>query len=434
MVSVGWGTITPLDVNSIDFARYFFLTASDRSARYHAGDLRSLGLPDHRVEFFGSGFTYDAAGQLASGLVTSVEESVNDQLIGRFRDLSVTVEQLRAWAAPGQSPLALATLLAGDDRIAASPFADYAAGHGGNDLMDMGSGDDVAYGGPGHDVILCRSGSDQVLLTGNATDYLLVIWGDNVGAVPLSAAALAADGIDKLVAAEGLYFLTSANAIEIGADNFAPLNYVASYGDLMQLYGANASAGFDHYIYAGAYEGRTVQFSGFEYLASHPDLEAVFGPSGDTAAATHYITTGRFEGRAVTFDGLAYIASHDDLIRDLGADANAGAAHYLALGRAEGRTISFDPLQYVASHDDLVLAIGADRDAASAHFILHGSAELRPRDTFDAAQYLDNYDDLKAAFGSDETAATIHYITAGFGEGRRDEPLDGLNGAGDFLL
>lgn len=434
MASIGWGTITPLDFNAVDFARYLFLTPSDRAARYHAGDLGSLGLPDHRVEFFGTGFTYDAAGQLISGLITSVEESVNDQLVGRFRELSVTVEQFRAWAVPGQAQSALAAMLAGDDRIAGSPFADYAAGYAGNDLIDMGSGDDVAYGGPGNDVINCRSGTDQVLLTGNPTDYQLVIWADNVGVVPQSASPLAADGIDKLISAERLGLLTSGETIEIGADNFAPLNYLASYADLMQAFGADAPVGFDHYIYAGAYEGRTVGFSGFEYLASYPDLEAAFGASGDTAAASHYITTGRFEGRAVTFDGLAYIASYGDLLLALGANANAGAAHYLAVGRAEDRSIRFDPLQYVASYRDLITAIGLDRDAAGTHFVLHGFTERRVRDGFDAEQYLENYDDLRAAYGGDENAATQHFIIAGSGEGRTDEPLGALQVADDFLL
>ncbi len=434
MANVGWGTLEPLDFNAIDFGRYLFLTPSDRAARYHAGDLRTLGLPDHEVEFFGTGFVYDAAGQLVSGVITAVEESVGGQLLGRFRELSVTVEQFRAFAAPGQSPAALAVLLAGDDRIAGSPFADYAAGYGGNDQMDMGSGDDVAFGGPGNDVINCRSGTDTVLLSGVAADYRLVIWADEVSPLPVTGAALAADGVDKLIAAESLSFMASGENVVIGADNFAPLNYIAGYEDLSQAFGADAAAGFDHYIYAGAYEGRAVRFSGYEYLASHADLEAAFGPSGDTAAAAHYITTGRFEGRSVTFDGLAYIASYGDLIRDLGADANAGAAHYLAVGRDDGRSVRFDPLQYVASHPDLILAFGTDRDAASTHFIEHGAAERRARDSFDAEQYLDKYADLRAAFGDDENAATVHYITDGYREGRSDDPTEASGAAGDFLL
>ena len=433
MANVGWGLLEPLDFNALDLGRYLFLTPSDRAARFHAGDLRALGLPDHRVEFFGTGFVYDAAGQLVSGTITAVEESVNDQLIGRFRELSVSVEQFRAWAAPGQTPAALAAMLAGNDRIAGTPFADYALGHGGNDQLDMGSGNDVAFGGAGNDVINFRSGIDTVLLAGSAAEYRLVTWGDNTAALPGNGGLLIADGVDKTIAAERIGFLASGETIEIGGDNFAPLNYIASYGDLMNAFGANPDAGYDHYIYVGAFEGRPVRFSGFEYLASYRDLELAFGESGDTAAAAHYITIGRFEGREVTFDGLAYIASYGDLIRSLGADANAGAAHYLAIGRDGGREVRFDPLQYTASYDDLIEAFGLDQDAASTHFILQGSAERRVRDRFDAEQYLDNYADLRVAFGDDENAATIHYISHGYAEGRTDDRLPG-GAAADFLL
>jgi hypothetical protein len=434
MASVGWGILEPLDFNAIDLGRYLFLTPSDRAVRYHAGDLRALGLPDHRVEFFGNGFVYDAAGQLVSGTITSVEESVGEQLVGRFRELSVSVEQFRAWAAPGQTPAAVAAMLAGNDRIAGTPFADYALGHAGNDQMDMGSGDDRALGGPGNDIVNCRSGVDTVLLAGAAADYRLVVWGDNATALPVTGAALAAEGIDKTVAAEAFGFLGSGETLQIGADNFAPLNYVAGYVDLMNAFGADPNAGYNHYVYNGAYEGRTVRFSGYEYLASWSDLEAAFGPSGDTAAASHYIANGRFEGRTVTFDGLAYIASYPNLIRTLGPDENAGAAHYLAEGREAGRSVRFDPLQYLASHGDLIETYGFDRDAASIHYILYGAGEKRRRDTFDAEQYLDNYPDLSAAFGDDVNAATMHFIANGYAEGRKDDPLPQARGAEDFLL
>ena len=433
MANVGWGLLEPLDFNALDLGRYLFLTPSDRAARFFAGDLGTIGLPDHRVEFFGTGFVYDAAGQLVSGTITAVQESVNDQLVGRFRELSVSVEQFRAWAAPGQTPAALAAMLAGDDRIAGTPFADYALGHGGNDLMDMGSGNDLAYGGAGNDVINCRSGIDTVLLAGAAADYRLVTWGDNTAALPVNGNAFTVDGVDKTIAAERITFLATGETVEIGADNFAPLNYIASHQDLMNVFGANPDAGYDHYIYAGAFEGRAVTFSGFEYLASHRDLELAFGESGDAAAAAHYINFGRFEGREVTFDGLAYIASYGDLIRSLGADANAGAAHFLAIGRDGGREVRFDPLQYTASHGDLIRAFGLDEDAASRHFILNGFGERRLRDSFDAEQYLDNYADLRAVFGDDEDAATIHYITNGFAEGRTDDRLPGA-AAADFLF
>lgn len=432
MAVISWGALEPLDFRAIDFARYLALAVTDRAPRYHAGDLRFLGLPNHEVEFFGNGFGYDAAGQLASGTISIFQETVDGQRLGRFSELSVPVPQFRAWSAPGQSEIGLATMLAGDDRIGGSPFADFVNGYGGNDQIDLGGGNDVVIGNAGNDLINGRSGDDVALLAGRQANYLVVVWADNVGTIPLTGGLLAADGIDKAAGIERLSFAGDGSVLTIGADNFKPLDYIASYGDLMAAFGANPTAGFDHFIYGGAYEGRSVQFSGFEYLASYPDLEAAFGSSNDVAAATHYITTGRFEGRQVTFDGLAYIASYRDLSRTLGADDDAGAVHYLTIGRAAGREVSFEPLQYVASYGDLIGAIGVNRDAASTHFIEHGRAEGRSDDSFDAVQYLANYSDLRAAFGTDVDAATVHFITNGFAEGRTDEAPG--RAASDFLF
>ena len=433
MASISWGALAPLDFRTFDFARYLTLAVTDRAPRYHAGDLRLLGLPDHEVEFFGDRFGYDAAGQLATGTITTFQETVGGVRLGRFSEIAVSVEQFRAWSAPGQSQVGLATILAGDDRIAGSPFADFVIGYGGNDQIDLGAGDDAAFGSVGNDLINGRSGTDQMLLSAGRADYLLVIWGGNVGAVPLTGAALGADGIDKATAVEQLAFLGDGSTVTVGADNFKPLDYLASYQDLMAAFGANPSAGFDHFIYSGVYEGRQTKFSGFEYLASYPDLEAAFGSSGDAAAASHYITNGRFEGRQVTFDGLAYIASHRELIRTLGADDDAGASHYLNIGRADGLKVTFDPLEYIASNKDLILAFRADRDAGSTHYIEHGFDEHRKTDSFDAEQYLANYADLRAAFGDDLNAARIHYIEHGVDEGRTDD-RPGRGAEADFLL
>lgn len=432
MAVISWGALAPLDFNAIDLARYLALAVTDRAPRYHAGDLRFLGLPDHKVEFFGNGFGYDPAGQLATGTISVFQETVAGQRLGRFSELSVSVEQFRAWSAPGQSETGLATMLAGNDRIGGTRFADYVKGYAGGDQIDLGGGDDVVVGGPGNDVINGRSGDDVSVLSGRQDAYRVVVWADNVGTIPLRGDLLTADGVDKAAAIERLRFQGDGSELTIGADNFKPLDYIASYGDLMNALGANPTAGFDHYIYGGSYAGRTVQFSGYEYLASYPDLEAAFGSSNDAAATAHYISLGRFAGRQVTFDGLAYIASYRDLSRVLGADDDAGAAHYLTLGRAAGREVTFDPLEYVASNTDLIPVFGTNRDAASIHFIEHGRAAGRDTDGFDAEQYLDNYADLRAAFGDDENAATIHFITHGFAAGRTDEPLG--RAAEDFLL
>ncbi len=280
-----------------------------------------------------------------------------------------------------------AAVLAGDDTIIGSPFDDHLRGYGGDDRLT---------GGPGNDILDGGGGFDRAVVVGDGPpgDTMVVVWNGLAATVPAAGKAGAIAGVDKLVGIEAVLFQRADGSVvatqAIAGDNFAPLQYLASYGDLADAFGTNAAAGFDHYIYSGVAEGRRPSFDPTAYLAANPDVLAAFGADRDAAAA-HFITNGRFEGRATVFDGLQYIASHGDLIVAFGPDAAAGTAHFVAAGFAEGRAA----------------------------------------DSFDAAQYLANHADLRAAFGSDETAATLHFITNGFAEGRTD---DRPAAAGDFLL
>ncbi len=76
------------------------------------------------------------------------------------------------------------------------------------------------------------------------------------------------------------------------------LQYIASYLDLIQAFGANATAGQQHYGSYGRNKGRLIDdFNEAQYLANYPDLQVAFG--GDTNAATiHYIQFGFAEGRS----------------------------------------------------------------------------------------------------------------------------------------
>lgn len=119
------------------------------------------------------------------------------------------------------------------------------------------------------------------------------------------------------------------------------------------------------------------EFSAWEYVASHGDIEATYG-ADPGAARNHFLNAGVYEGRAVTFDGLAYVASHGDLIQALGADRAAGALHYLGGGRAEGRAVTFDAESYLDANADLAAAFGDDVTAATRHYVINGFAEGRP--------------------------------------------------------
>ena len=209
-------------------------------------------------------------------------------------------------------------------------------------------------------------------------------------------------------------------ALETGFD---PLEYIASYRDLAEFYGANKDAGASHYFNAGLSEGRFPQFNSLEYIASHNDLAEFYGANKDEGS-THYINSGFAEGRLITFNALEYIASHYDLAQLFGADKNAGSAHYINSGASEGRGAQFDALEYIASYKGLAEFFGVNEDAGSAHFINFGNDEGRFI-TFDALEYIASYRGLSQLFGADKDAGSTHYINAGASEGR-DTSFDAL--------
>lgn len=257
-----------------------------------------------------------------------------------------------------------------------TPSHDIIRGAAGNDRFWGEAGDDTLIGKEGFDTLDGGPGVDTAGYRGPRSIYT-VAWTD--GATVSSTF----EGVDRLHRIEALQFTDTVEHITP-----APLDYIASYPDLMAALGANAAAGFDHYLEAGFVEGRTTTFDGMEYIASYGDLITSFRDNADMGT-THYITQGRFEGRSTSFDGLEYIASYGDLTNafhtQVAADpnTNVGANHYILAGYSEGRTAAL----------------------------------------FDPAQYLANYADLQAAFGTNTEAATFHYITAGYFEGRTDQAL-----------
>ena len=81
------------------------------------------------------------------------------------------------------------------------------------------------------------------------------------------------------------------------AQKFDGLQYIASYSDLIEAFGADAAAGRQHYLQFGQREGRrTDTFDEKQYLKNYHDLAAAFGHDGRTATV-HYIQNGYFEGR-----------------------------------------------------------------------------------------------------------------------------------------
>jgi hypothetical protein len=198
------------------------------------------------------------------------------------------------------------------------------------------------------------------------------------------------------------------------------LRYIASHGDLINVFGLDVVKARQHYLDWGYNEDRAITFVPLNYTASHPDLMAAFGED-EAKAVAHYISWGYRERRAVTFNPLQYIASHPDLISAFGADARKGAGHYIKFGYAERRAITFDPLRYTATHPDLIAQFGADEDKAAIHFIKFGSSERRQVlfSDFDALSYVASYGDLITSLGSDAAAGMRDYVSRGYNSGRR---------------
>lgn len=208
-----------------------------------------------------------------------------------------------------------------------------------------------------------------------------------------------------------------------GPDNFIDIpNLVASYGDLIAVFGTNYQAAQNWYNANQSQEQRADTFDGLDYVASYGDLIGAFKSAGSEQAvlddgASHYIAYGFDEGRTTTFNGLDYIASYGDLIQAFGANGDAGAYHYIEDGASEGRTTTFDGLDYIASYSDLIHAFGANEQAGAEHFIDYGYSEGRTT-SFDGLEYIASYGDLMKAFGANNDAGATHYIDYGFSEGR----------------
>ncbi|MDB9526102.1 CAP domain-containing protein [Oscillatoria sp. CS-180] len=202
--------------------------------------------------------------------------------------------------------------------------------------------------------------------------------------------------------------------------NFDPLQYGASYSDLIVGLGDNVAALTDHYNNHGSQEGREVdRFDEWAYLASNPDLIQAFG-SNIEAATRHYILHGYAEGRSLNaFSASQYLASHRDLLTAFGNNPDAARKHYVESGYWENRAIdTFAEDIYIASHGDLINAFKYDLEGATQHYLNHGIGENRDVNLFDPAAYLNSHSDVRAAFGNDFIAATRHYINDGYSEGR----------------
>ncbi|MBY6266494.1 protease (plasmid) [Azospirillum sp. 412522] len=235
---------------------------------------------------------------------------------------------------------------------------------------------------------------------------------------PASPGSFAYTVTDSQGAASGQTVTLRVTTLAETMAGFDPLAYLASNPDLVAVFGTDTAAAREHYLRAGRAEGRTIRsFDPLSYLAANPDLVAVFGY--DLAAASrHYLDYGRREGRSAgSFDPIAYLAANPDLAAVFGTDSVAATRHYLSSGQREGRSTRFDGYGYLVSNPDLAAVFGLDPAAAARHYVTYGRTEGRSV-TFDSLGYLAANPDLAAVFGTDTARAAGHYLSSGRREGR----------------
>ncbi len=241
----------------------------------------------------------------------------------------------------------------------------------GNDTVNGDGGANLLIGGLGNDVIHGNGGNDR--LRGDAGDDTL--YGD--------------DGNDTLVGGAGRNTLDGGNGDDTASFGGPSTGYaLTSYQGVVYIGGPGGERHTVRNVEHFAFSDRLVEagdvrvqnsFNPLEYIASYPDLIGDYHLDAQ-GAANHFINDGVFEGRTASFDGLAYIASYDDLINDhnLAKTDTAGAAHFITRGHTdpENRQVFFKPQSYLALNPDL--QFGTDYDAATLHYIQTGRSQNRP--------------------------------------------------------
>jgi len=175
-------------------------------------------------------------------------------------------------------------------------------------------------------------------------------------------------------------------------DSFSASDYLAKYSDLSAAFGNDETSALKHYIQYGYAEGRTdsssgsgssgssnlTDFQALNYIASYGDLINAFG-TDIASAQSHYLNNGKAEGRILdNFDEWGYLASNNDLMKAFGSDTTEAVKHYISHGKSEGRSTDiFNAISYLNNYSDLQNAFGNDQELATKHYVEYGFNEGR---------------------------------------------------------
>jgi hypothetical protein len=278
----------------------------------------------------------------------------------------------------------------GNDALRGSEGDDLILGEAGDDRVIGSSDDDVVVGGPGADFLEGRDGLDTFAWNdaGEGSDTL-VDFELGVDRLRLDGALRGFAG-DEAELGAFVRFVAGGptgggSVLQVDADGGRPGAAWEELAVVIARPGLDASALYR----VGDLEvdgfGPAEPFRALEYVASYGDLVDRVGADA-AAGKLHYLAHGHAEGREISFDGLQYVASYGDLIESFGADREAGSEHYISFGHQEGRVADgFDEDQYLTNYPDLQKAFGDDSEAATLHYVQHGYDEGRSDEPLVAA-------------------------------------------------
>ncbi len=152
-------------------------------------------------------------------------------------------------------------------------------------------------------------------------------------------------GIAAVVIALILFIVNEETAFAVDYTLLFDAEYYARNNpDVVEAYGADAGALYQHYINNGINEGRNAGplFDVKQYRAHNSDLEKLYADNW-AAYVNHYLTKGLQEGYVgygEAFDAASYASRYSDLKNVFGYNLKSLYTHYLTRGMKEGRDAS----------------------------------------------------------------------------------------------
>ena len=159
----------------------------------------------------------------------------------------------------------------GNDIILGGDGNDTLSGGSGNDIINGGLGNDIIQDGKGNDKIDGDIGNDTIYFSGNFNEYFLNL-DSSTGVITIADTNSSRDGSNYLTKIESFNFKDRTYSLSdiLTKTGFNSLDYIASYGDLINAYGTNTTYAVDHYVNNGQSESRVPDaFNAWGYLAKY---------------------------------------------------------------------------------------------------------------------------------------------------------------------